>query len=81
VIIRVKLFAVTRDLAGTDEVHLELPETATVADLQAKLVRAHPALESVLDHVMFAVDSQYADLNRTLSDGSEVALIPPVSGG
>jgi molybdopterin synthase catalytic subunit len=33
------------------------------------------------DGLLFAVNREYADLDRELVDGDEVALIPPVSGG
>lgn len=79
--VRVKLFAIVRDLVKADEISVELPQGATLADLRVKLLEAHPTLESVLSHVMIAVDSQYAAQDQTLSEHSEVALIPPVSGG
>lgn len=80
-IVQVKLFAVTREIASADELSVELPETATVSDLKANLLETHPALEAVLDHVMVAVDSEYAEPDQLLREGAEVALIPPVSGG
>ena len=79
--VQVKLFAVVGDVVGDDEIAVELPETATVSDLKAKLLADYPALEGVLEHVMFAVDSQYAEPDQTLCEDAEVALIPPVSGG
>ena len=77
----VKLFAIARELMGRDEVALELPDRATAADVRQALVHAAPALDRVLPHSLLAVDAQYADDATPIAEYSEVALIPPVSGG
>jgi molybdopterin synthase catalytic subunit len=79
--IRVRLFAIQRELAGTREVALDLPDGATVADAWRGLVALHPALEPGRASVRFARNGAYADESTALSDGDEVAMIPPVSGG
>jgi MoaE-MoaD fusion protein len=79
--IRVRLFAIQRELAGTREVALELPDGATVADAWRQLAALHPALEPGRASVRFARNGAYADESTALSDGDEVAMIPPVSGG
>ena len=79
--IRVRLFAIQRELAGTREVPLELEDGATVADAWTALVTAHPLLEPGRSSVRFARNGAYADETTQLADGDEVAMIPPVSGG
>jgi len=79
--IRIRLFAVQRELAGTREVPLELADGATVADAWDGLVTAYPALAPGRDSVRFAVNAAYAEPGTALADGDEVAMIPPVSGG
>lgn len=79
--VRVRLFAMQRELAGAREVPLELPDGATVDDAWAALVELHPALEPGGSVVRFAVNADYADAATVLADGDEVACIPPVSGG
>lgn len=79
--IRVKLFAVARDLAEQNELELELPNDANVAALRVALVRLVPALEPLLPHMQIAIDSRYAIDNEPIGPNSEVAVIPPVSGG
>jgi molybdopterin converting factor subunit 1 len=79
--IRVRLFAIQRELAGTREVALELPEGATIAGAWDALVVRYPALAPGRDFVRFAHNGAYADETTTLADGDEVAMIPPVSGG
>lgn len=79
--VQVKLFAVARQVAGTEVVTLELGEAATVRDARAALVERYPALATTMRHMLMAVDTEYADDDALLSSRSEVALIPPVSGG
>jgi MoaE-MoaD fusion protein len=75
-VVRVRLFAILRERAGTGELELELPEGARVADALASV----GALADGLPLVM-AVNREYADADDTLHAGDELALIPPVSGG
>ena len=79
--IRVKCFAIARDLAGFAERTIEVADGATVAGALAAVVRLAPALESIAGRLAVAVNLDYSDRNRVLQDGDEVALIPPVSGG
>ncbi|HEY4312454.1 MAG TPA: MoaD/ThiS family protein [Pirellulales bacterium] len=79
--VRVKLFAVARELTGRDVLEITVPAGATVGGLRAALVVAAPELEKVARHVMFAIGTEYADDAQPLVEGVEVACIPPVSGG
>ncbi|MCI0358714.1 MAG: molybdopterin converting factor subunit 1 [Planctomycetaceae bacterium] len=78
---RVKLFAAIRQRIGRDELEVELPSAATVRQLRGALAEQFPPLAGVLAHTRIAVDSEYANDDRQLCPASEIALIPPVSGG
>jgi molybdopterin synthase catalytic subunit len=82
VVVSVRLFAQLREAAGRDEVALELPEGATVGELLGAL-QGHDGVGHALAStpVVIAVNRDYAEREHQLSDGDEVALIPPVSGG
>jgi molybdopterin synthase catalytic subunit len=79
--VRIRLFAVQRELAGTRELSVELSSPATIADAWAALVRLHPVLAPGQSSVRFARNGAYAPADEPLTDGDEVAMIPPVSGG
>ncbi|HET7726630.1 MAG TPA: MoaD/ThiS family protein, partial [Candidatus Limnocylindrales bacterium] len=79
--VRVRLFAIQRQLAGTRLVELDLPDGATVEDGWQALVERFPVLAPGRPSVRFAVDGEYADPDAPLHDGAELASIPPVSGG
>jgi molybdopterin synthase catalytic subunit len=71
--VTVRLFAGLRERAGWARRDLE---AATVADVWPALgLGDEPA------GLLYAVNREYADRDRELRDGDEVALIPPVSGG
>jgi MoaE-MoaD fusion protein len=79
--VRVRLFAMQRELAGTKLLTLTVPAGATVEDAWSALVVHVPALAPGRETVRFAVDGDYADAATPLHDGAELACIPPVSGG
>jgi molybdopterin synthase catalytic subunit/molybdopterin converting factor small subunit len=74
--ITVKLFAGLRERAGKSERDVELDSGARVADVWQPL-----GLGEEPEGLLYAVNKEYAPPDRRLSDGDEVALIPPVSGG
>ena len=72
--IRVRVFAGLRERAGWSERQLDGVER--VGDVWAALgLGDEPA------GLLYAVNQEYAERDRALVDGDEVALIPPVSGG
>jgi molybdopterin synthase catalytic subunit len=79
--VRVRLFAIQRELAGTREVVLDLADGADLEAAWAGLVARYPVLASGRPSVRFARNGEYADARTVLVDGDEVAMIPPVSGG
>jgi molybdopterin converting factor subunit 1 len=74
--VTVKLFAGLRERAGWSTRELELPDEAKVKDVWAEL-----ELGEQPRGIHYALNKGYADKSAALSDGDEVALIPPVSGG
>jgi len=79
--IRLLAFASAGDALGATESEVELPDGSRVADLRARLDRDQPALTPLWPRLAIAVDGRIAGMDEPLSDGFEVALLPPVSGG
>jgi molybdopterin synthase catalytic subunit/molybdopterin converting factor small subunit len=71
--VTVRLFAGLRERAGWS--HREV-DVARVGDVWGEL-----GLGEEPPGLLYAVNKEYAGRDRTLADGDEVALIPPVSGG
>jgi molybdopterin synthase catalytic subunit len=74
VTVTVRLFAGLRERAGWSR--RELDGVDRVGDVWPAL-----GLGDEPDGLLYAVNREYADADRPLADGDEVALIPPVSGG
>lgn len=75
------LFGITHEIVGAPSIDILLEsDVKTVADLKSLLVRKYPKLEG-LRSLAVAVDKEYADDEQLLNGSSEIALIPPVSGG
>jgi len=79
--ITVLYFAVFRERLGRDDEPLELAAGACVRDAIATLAGRHPAIAALRGKFRVAVNEEFADDDRALLDGDEVALIPPVAGG
>ncbi len=75
--VRVRLFAALRERAGAAEREIELRDAARAEDVWSALGMP----EEVPAGLLYAVNKSYAGPETPLSDGDEVALIPPVSGG
>jgi molybdopterin synthase sulfur carrier subunit len=79
--ITVKLFAVYQEAYGVPELTLEMPVGATVAGVRDRLLAEHPELAQWRDVTRFGINLQFVDPETPLTEGDEVVLIPPVSGG
>jgi molybdopterin converting factor subunit 1 len=79
--IQVKLFALLREIAGTDTVVLEVPEAASTNQALHELGQRHPALQPYLENARLALKMDFVDETTRLNEGDELHLIPPVSGG
>lgn len=76
--VSVLLFARLRREAGIENVVVELPEDASVRDAARLVEQMHPV---VLAGCMAAVNERYATPDTRLTDGDELAFLPPVAGG
>ncbi|GAB4526435.1 MAG: molybdopterin converting factor subunit 1 [Parvularculaceae bacterium] len=82
--VRVLFFGRLRELAGAAELTRALPEkTATAEDLARLLAAENPELGAALAEpsVRVAIDREFAARSAQLAGASEVAFMPPLSGG
>ncbi len=79
--VTVRLFARLRDLAGASEVPVELEAPGTIEDVWAALSNRYPAVAPFRASLSAALNDDYARMSTLVTDGDEVAFLPPVSGG
>ena len=77
----VRLFAGVRDRAGTRSLTVSVPSGGTVDDALSAAAAAVPGELRVTSSVMLALNGEYVEGAELVSEGDELALIPPVSGG
>jgi molybdopterin synthase sulfur carrier subunit len=93
--VNVRFFATVRELVGLREEMLELPEGGTVENLLALLVERHgkpfrdyiydPKTDEMRRSLQILVGGKPTSilngLSTVLTDGCDLAIIPPVGGG
>ena len=79
--VRVLFFGAARDTAGTAEAELKLEPPFDSASAFKQVLKTYPDLRRFGKSLLFAVNQEYASPDREISDGDELALFPPVSGG
>ena len=60
---------------------MELSEGSTAGDAWRRLTQLYPEMAAYSSTISCAVNEDYARMGAPLSDGDEVAFLPPVSGG
>jgi molybdopterin converting factor subunit 1 len=79
--VTVRLFARLRDIAGAAELTRDIAQGATIQSVWRQLAGEYPELGQYERSISSAVNADYARMDQVLSDGDEVAFLPPVSGG
>ena len=79
--VTIRFFALQRQQTGKRSHALELPAGADVAAAWQALVAELPELAPAASSVRFARNGAYVHLDAKLSEGDELAVIPPVAGG
>jgi MoaD family protein len=79
--VHVHFYSQLRDLIGTPELDLELPDKATVRDLLERIYQQKPALRSRDKSILVGAGVEFVDRKYELKPGDEIAIMPPVQGG
>lgn len=79
--VTIKLFARLRDIAGSPELGRDVPPGATIRTVWHDLANEFPEFANYERSISSAVNADYAKMDQVLSDGDEIAFLPPVSGG
>jgi molybdopterin synthase sulfur carrier subunit len=79
--IRILAFGAAQDIVGGRQFYIVLTgKTAVVGELKTDMLSKYPKLAELVSFLI-AVNSEYADDDRVINSGDEVAIIPPTSGG
>ena len=79
--VAIHVFGFLRQIVGQNELLLELPEGATVADALVQLYANFPRLKEAEKTTLLAVGVEFAGRTSKLGDGDVLSLMPPLQGG
>jgi molybdopterin converting factor small subunit len=79
--VTMRLFAQYAELLGIQQLDIELPQGATVADAVSALRRQVPAAAQLPQRPLAARNLTHVLPTQRLTDGDELALLPPLAGG
>ena len=79
--IRVLFFGVLRDIVGVREDSLEIPDGGRLEAVFEHYAGRFPRIRDMSKSLVLALNQSFSDLSAPLSEGDEVAFLPPVSGG
>lgn len=76
---KLKVFGKLTEIFNTGEYSFSLESITSIAELKLMLEKEFPKLKETT--FLVAVDGIKADNTKSISDASEIALLPPYSGG
>ena len=79
--IPVTFYSYFKDLTGTPETILEVPDSSTLAELMVQVFEQFPKMKEMDRSTLIAVGVEYQDRTYSLRQGDEGSLFPPVQGG
>lgn len=81
--IKVLYFASIKEKIGLESENIQFRNGLTLALLISELSEKHPHISSLMNAkgFLFAVNQEVSDFSALLTDGDEVAILPPLSGG
>jgi len=77
---RIKAFGIAKEILGNSSIDIEPDTVLTVGQLKDYLFENYPEMIK-LKTMAIAVNQSYASDEMLLTEGSEIVIIPPVSGG
>jgi molybdopterin converting factor subunit 1 len=79
--IKVRLFAILREMVGEREITITVPTGITVSKLNNEILKKYPQLKSFSNKFVTSVNCKITTGDTIITSKDEIALLPPVSGG
>lgn len=79
--VNVLFFGSLKDVTGRGQDTLDLPEGSLLTDVFERYALRFPELRAMAASIVMARNHEFSPLASLVSDGDEVAFLPPVSGG
>jgi molybdopterin converting factor subunit 1 len=79
--IKVRLFAILREMVGEREITITVPTGITVSYLNNEILKKYPQLKSFGNKFVTSVNCKVTSEDTIITSKDKIALLPPVSGG
>ena len=79
--VKVLFFGLLKDVVGRAEDQLEVGEGASLETVFEHYAHTAPKLKELRRSIVFALNQSFANPGAVVSEGDEIAFLPPVSGG
>jgi MoaD family protein len=79
--VTIRIFGRYKDIAGKDQIELDISAGNTLRDVVDTFVKQYPAAEKDKNRMMMSKNKIYASFNTTVNEGDEITLSPPVVSG
>jgi molybdopterin synthase sulfur carrier subunit len=79
--VHVQFFSRLRDLAGAQEIELDVPSSTTANHLLEILYSRTPALREWHKSILIAAGVEFVERDYVLQPEDQISIMPPVQGG
>ena len=79
--VRVLFFGMVKDLVGRPSEDADFPPGTDLRAVFDAYATRHPRLRELASSIVMARNQEFAEISTSITEGDEVAFLPPVSGG
>jgi MoaE-MoaD fusion protein len=79
--VKVLFFGMLKDIVGSSEVQLNVADGAQLQTIFDHYAARFPRFHEMASSIVMARNHEFSEVSTCISDGDEVAFLPPVSGG
>jgi len=79
--VRVLFFGMVKDLVGRTSEDADFPAGTDLRAVFESYAARYPRLRDLSSSIVVARNQEFADISTSITEGDEVAFLPPVSGG
>lgn len=79
--VRVLFFGMVKDMVGRPSEDAEFPAGADLRAVFDTYAASYPRLRELSSSIVMARNQEFTDISTSITEGDEVAFLPPVSGG
>jgi molybdopterin synthase catalytic subunit/molybdopterin converting factor small subunit len=79
--VRVLFFGMLKDLVGGPSADVDFPQGTDLRAVFESYAVRHPRLRELAPSIVAALNHEFVPLSVSVTEGDEVAFLPPVSGG